>query len=204
MSETIDEHDPIVSSVDDPTGYAWSKATDEVVAGWVNRSGNVETVVGRFGNVYGPEASFDPIRSTVIHGLISRMVDAPEGGTVTVWGDGKLNLNTAPYEVLAAIPRVDEEVLEAIVAYRNGSDGELGTGDDRIFKTLGQVGKKLDVSAEKLAVLQTYCKTDGFVFTVEALATRRQGKINAFCDVTVSIQTGEVRILQWRENPIGT
>lgn len=88
VSEAIDEHDPIVSSVDDPTGYAWSKATDEVVAGWVNRSGEVETVVGRFGNVYGPEASFDPTRSTVIHGLISRMVDAPEGGTVTVWGDG--------------------------------------------------------------------------------------------------------------------
>ena len=123
---------------------------------------------------------------------------------VTVWGDGKLNLNTAPYEVLAAIPRIEEEVLEAIVAYRNGGDGELGTGDDRIFKTMGDVGKKLDVSAEKLAVLQAYCKTDGFVFTVEALATRRQGKINAFCDVTVSIQTGEVRILQWRENPIGT
>ena len=123
---------------------------------------------------------------------------------ITVWGDGKLNLNTAPYEVLAAIPRLDEEVLDAIVAYRNGGDGELGTGDDRIFKTMGQVGKKLDVSAEKLAVLQTYCKTTGFVFTVEALATRRQGKINAFCDVTVSIQTGEVKILQWRENPIGT
>lgn len=123
---------------------------------------------------------------------------------ITVWGDGKLNLNTAPYEVLAAIPKIDEEVLDAIIAYRNGPDGELGTGDDRIFKTMGHVREKLDVSAEKLAVLQTYCKTTGFVFTIEALATRRQGKINAFCDVTVSIQTGEVKILQWRENPIGT
>ncbi|MEA3510515.1 MAG: NAD-dependent epimerase/dehydratase family protein [Actinomycetota bacterium] len=84
-SGTIDENDPIVGPGDAPTGYAWSKAADEVVAGWAN---DVETVVGRFGNVYGPEASFDPARSTVVHGLISRMVDAPKHGTVTVWGDG--------------------------------------------------------------------------------------------------------------------
>jgi nucleoside-diphosphate-sugar epimerase len=87
-SGTIEENDSIVGPGDAPTGYAWSKATDEVVAGWANRSNDVESVVGRFGNIYGPEASFDPTRSTVVHGLISRMVDAPEGGTVTVWGDG--------------------------------------------------------------------------------------------------------------------
>ncbi len=87
-SDTIDESDPIIGPDDAPTGYAWSKATDEVVAGWADRSNDIATVVGRFGNIYGPEASFDPTRSTVVHGLISRMVDAPERGTVTVWGDG--------------------------------------------------------------------------------------------------------------------
>ena len=84
-SAKIEEDAPIVGPSDAPTGYAWSKVTDEVVAGWTNE---VETVAGRFGNIYGPEASFDPARSTVVHGLISRTVDAPEGGTVTVWGDG--------------------------------------------------------------------------------------------------------------------
>jgi nucleoside-diphosphate-sugar epimerase len=87
-SDTIDESDPIVGPSDTPNGYAWSKATDEVVAGWANQSDDIEIVAGRFGNIYGPEASFDPARSTVVHGLISRMVDAPEHGTVAVWGDG--------------------------------------------------------------------------------------------------------------------
>jgi GDP-L-fucose synthase len=87
-SDAIEEGDPIVGPGNAPTGYAWSKVTDEVVAGWTNQLSDVETVVGRFGNIYGPEASFDPTRSTVVHGLISRMVDAPEHGTVTVWGDG--------------------------------------------------------------------------------------------------------------------
>ncbi len=86
--DLIAETDPIVGPADEPTGYAWSKAADEVVAGWSNRAGLVESVVGRFGNIYGEEASFDPTRSTVVHGLIARIVDAPDGGTVTVWGDG--------------------------------------------------------------------------------------------------------------------
>lgn len=123
---------------------------------------------------------------------------------ITVWGDGKLNLNTAPYELLAAIPKLDGGVLEAIVTYRNGEDGELGTGDDQVFESMGDLVEKLDVSAEKVAVLHKYCTTNSVVFTVEAVATRRQGKINAYCDVTISIETGQAIVKQWRENPIGT
>lgn len=84
----IGEDHPVVGPDDRPTGYAWSKVTDEVMSGWMREATALEPVIGRFGNVYGPEASFDPSRSTVVHGLISRIVNAPENGTVTVWGDG--------------------------------------------------------------------------------------------------------------------
>lgn len=87
-NDTISEVDALIGPADGPTGYAWSKVTDEVAAAWANRTGDIQTVVGRFGNIYGPEASFDPARSTVVHGLISRIANAPDGGTVTVWGDG--------------------------------------------------------------------------------------------------------------------
>ncbi len=113
-SERIEEDDPIVGPSDAPTSYAWSKATDEVVAGWTN---DVATVAGRFGNIYGPEASFDPTRSTVVHGLISRMVDAPEGGTVTVWGDGTAVRSFIHVEDVAAAIALILEDGEAGVAY---------------------------------------------------------------------------------------
>lgn len=110
VSGTIDEDDPIVGPGDAPTGYAWSKATDEVFAGWSKRSDAIETVVGRFGNIYGPEASFDPARSTVVHGLISRMVDAPVHGSVTVWGDGSaVRSFIHVQDVAAAIERILDE-----------------------------------------------------------------------------------------------
>ena len=113
-SDRIKEDDPIVGPSDAPTGYAWSKATDEVIAGWTN---DVETVAGRFGNIYGPEASFDPARSTVVHGLISRMVDAPEGGTVTVWGDGSAVRSFIHVEDVASAIALILDEGEAGVAY---------------------------------------------------------------------------------------
>jgi nucleoside-diphosphate-sugar epimerase len=113
-SGTIDENDPIVGPSDAPTGYAWSKATDEVVADWTSE---LETVAGRFGNIYGPEASFDPARSTVVHGLISRMVDAPEGATVTVWGDGSAVRSFIHVEDVAAAIALILDEGEAGVAY---------------------------------------------------------------------------------------
>ncbi|MBW3579033.1 MAG: NAD-dependent epimerase/dehydratase family protein [Actinobacteria bacterium] len=69
------------------TGYAWSKLTDEAIAQWYSaRIGRV--VIGRFANVYGPGATFDPERSTVVHSLVKKAVDAAPGGTLRVWGAG--------------------------------------------------------------------------------------------------------------------
>lgn len=69
------------------TPYAWSKLTSEVVGSWFNGE-TIEVVVGRFTNVYGAGASFDPRASTVIHSLIRKAVDAGAGGNLEVWGDG--------------------------------------------------------------------------------------------------------------------
>jgi nucleoside-diphosphate-sugar epimerase len=84
----IDEGSPIVSSVDSPTQYAWSKATDEVVGRWWGEKDNRRVVIGRFGNIYGPGAPYEANRSTVVHALIRRFSEAEQGSTVEVWGDG--------------------------------------------------------------------------------------------------------------------
>lgn len=82
------ETDPVVQPWENPSPYAWSKVTDEVVGGWWQESGRLEVVVGRFSNVYGPGAPFDADRSTVIHALIRRAAETPAGEPLLVWGDG--------------------------------------------------------------------------------------------------------------------
>ncbi|GIX48240.1 MAG: hypothetical protein KatS3mg131_2451 [Candidatus Tectimicrobiota bacterium] len=55
---------------------------------------------------------------------------------LTVWGSGKLNVNTAPWQVLALLPGMTPAQAQALVAYRHGADGQPGTADDRFFPTL--------------------------------------------------------------------
>ena len=49
----------------------------------------------------------------------------------TVYGDGKVNLNTAGAEVLGALPGVSRQAAEALVEYRSGPNRTPGDGDDR-------------------------------------------------------------------------
>lgn len=58
---------------------------------------------------------------------------------LTAWGSGKINVNTAPPVVLAAIPGSTAALVEAIVRYRQGDDGRVGTADDRTFRTVQEL-----------------------------------------------------------------
>ncbi|MBI3328686.1 MAG: helix-hairpin-helix domain-containing protein [Nitrospinae bacterium] len=67
---------------------------------------------------------------------------AAEGGFgqyLTVWGSGKININTAPKPVLAALPGMTPAMAEAIVRYRQGEDQEPGTADDRQFREVADL-----------------------------------------------------------------
>ncbi|TAN38582.1 MAG: hypothetical protein EPN23_02140 [Verrucomicrobia bacterium] len=49
---------------------------------------------------------------------------------LTVWGDGKVNVNAASRAVLLTLPTVDEAVADDIITQRVGPDGVAGTLDD--------------------------------------------------------------------------
>jgi len=83
----LSEDAPTVGPPSPVSGYAWSKLTDEVLGRWASASGGSEVVIGRFANVYGPGGSFEPARSTVVHALVRKAVEAQDG-RLEVWGDG--------------------------------------------------------------------------------------------------------------------
>lgn len=58
---------------------------------------------------------------------------------LTVWGDGKVNLNTASVDVLLSYAEYEDWELESVLDARNGEDGEQETLDDGI-KNLAEVG----------------------------------------------------------------
>jgi general secretion pathway protein K len=58
---------------------------------------------------------------------------------LTVWGDGKVNLNTASTDVLLSYAEYEDWELAGVQEARDGEDGEQGTLDDGI-KNLTDVG----------------------------------------------------------------
>jgi len=117
---------------------------------------------------------------------------------LSCWGDGKINVNTAPEEVLECIPRLSRSA-RAIADYRRGADGELFTADDKDFVNLADVKEKAGISDRAAEALGTYCKVSSQFFTITGTATRRQGKIRATCTATVMVVGGNARLIKWRE-----
>lgn len=124
---------------------------------------------------------------------------------LTIWGTGggRVNVNTVSAAVLRSLPGVEDQVANAIIEYRSGIDGVLYTEDDRSFKSMATMNEKLRISAEKLSPIRRYCKTSSRLFTIKARATRRRGKINAFCTVVVEMRGTMPVILEWKEQAIG-
>lgn len=51
---------------------------------------------------------------------------------LTVFGDGKININTAPKAVLLAVG-MSAYLADKVMSYRSGKDGVMGTEDDNVF-----------------------------------------------------------------------
>jgi DNA uptake protein ComE-like DNA-binding protein len=61
---------------------------------------------------------------------------------VTIYGEGRVNINTASSTVLAALGMTEELVIK-IDRYRRGADGLVATEDDGVFASIAQVGVAL-------------------------------------------------------------
>ncbi len=118
---------------------------------------------------------------------------------VTVWGDGRINVNTASADVLRCIPDIGESVVDAIVSYRVGGDGELHTEDDRTFSSFTTMPGILDVGPEELAPVVEYCSLEPHFYRITGRATRRRGKVSAECTAVVAVFEGHQITMDWRE-----
>ncbi len=122
---------------------------------------------------------------------------------LTCWGKhGRININTASKEVLLCVPDLGKDVVEAIVQYRQGGDGELGTADDRSFSMMDDVPLAISerVSDDDRKALQTYCKVDSRFFRITGYGTLRKGKIRAECSAIVSYGN----MFEWQEGSFGS
>jgi len=82
---------------------------------------------------------------------------------ITVYGDGRVNINTAPYPVLHALGP-SEILSEKIIRCRVGSDETEGTEDDEVFTQLSAIisalNKKQTLTQEETAQINNLITTN--------------------------------------------
>ncbi len=122
---------------------------------------------------------------------------------LTVWGDGRINVNTASREVLACIPGLRSGDINTILNYRAGGDGVLNTGDDRGFENPEDLTDKTGVTGASREALDKYCKYTSSHFRITGVATRRQGRVRAVCSAIVSYES-EFMVIDWQEKTLGS
>ena len=130
---------------------------------------------------------------------------------VTVYSDGKVNLNTAPGEVLTALG-MSEGLVTKVLRFRWGLDGLRATGDDQSFTTLGNAGQELNAfetltppEAAQLTnvITQNRLKVASSFFRIHSRGTVGDGKISRAVEGIVRRGAGpsrSVALLAWHES----
>lgn len=155
VARPIDESDPQLGQDDHPSPYAWSKITDEVVSSWHEE---LDTVIGRFGNVYGPGAPFDPSRSTVVHALIDRAARLKDGEDLVVWGDGS---------AVRSFVYVEDAAQAVVLLIQKGQSGEAYNIDSGEAVSIAQLAEIVrDAVNPSLGLVFDESKPSGFPYRV--------------------------------------
>jgi len=141
------------------------------------------------------KATFRKPSELVTRGIIRREAfEGPEGlkNYITVWGKGKININTASEEVLLAVPGFYIKEVGKILSFRRGTDGIPGTNDDGVFKSIDELrnlyGMKFKVPKNMFTVNSSnfYILSKGFISkkrplgkkTITSVVERNQGKMS--------------------------
>jgi nucleoside-diphosphate-sugar epimerase len=69
--------------------YGWEKLFSEELYLAHKRNYGLNVCITRFSTIYGPGAAFDDGREKAVAAICRKVLDAPQGGEIEVWGDGK-------------------------------------------------------------------------------------------------------------------
>jgi hypothetical protein len=111
---------------------------------------------------------------------------------LTCAGDGKININAAPLEVLATLSPLDRQDAAAIVAYR--ASRQRGTSQEPPFPNVEALKQAVPLEDWKLDVLRPAVCTSSSDFRIVAMVRDAEGRNVARHEVLLVRQQGECKV----------
>jgi len=123
---------------------------------------------------------------------------------ITIYGNGKININTAGKFVLLALG-LNDDIVDKILSFRAGEDKLLGTPDDNVFDATANIVPKLsqfyDLSEAEVAQLSAaageYLAVNSNNFMARGIV-RLNGRKNS--GELVSVVNRKGKIFYWQES----
>ncbi len=123
--------------------YGWEKLFSERLYLSYMRNYGVQVRVGRFHNIFGPDGTWDGGKEKAPAALCRKVAQAPEGGEIEIWGDGKQT---------RSFLYVDECVEGVRRLMESDFTGPVNIGSEEMV-TINQLAELvMDVAGKKLSI----------------------------------------------------
>ncbi|MBU1134787.1 MAG: general secretion pathway protein GspK [Candidatus Omnitrophica bacterium] len=128
---------------------------------------------------------------------------------VTVYTDGKININTVEGLVLVCLG-LKEELADKIIRFRRGHDSIEATDDDNAFSAISNIISDLhqfcELSQEERQNLSNLISQGLFTVCSENFMIKSQGKLDGrdeYCKIVCIFRTQEGKIVYWQRQNLG-
>jgi len=123
--------------------YGWEKLFSERLYLAFHRNHGMEVRVARFHNIFGPEGTWKDGKEKAPAALCRKVAEAPDGGVVEIWGDGK---QTRSFLFI-------DECLDGVLRLtRSDWTGPVNIGSDELV-SINQLGQMImEIAGKKLRI----------------------------------------------------
>ncbi|HIG94565.1 MAG TPA: NAD-dependent epimerase/dehydratase family protein [Nanoarchaeota archaeon] len=126
-------------------GAAWMKVSLEKACEFFSRLGKTKHTVFRHSNIYGPYDKYDLEKSHVFGATITKVMQAPDGSKIKVWGTGEEERDLLYIDDLVKFIETAIEKQQTAYELVNVGLGKSTSVSDLVKKIIDISGKNLEI-----------------------------------------------------------
>jgi GDP-D-mannose 3',5'-epimerase len=123
--------------------YGWEKLFSERLYLSYQKNYGIQVRIARFHNIFGPEGTWEGGKEKAPAAMCRKVAEAPDGGFIEVWGDGK---QTRSFMYI-------DECLEAVRRLvKSDFSGPLNVGSEEMISINEFAKMVIDISGKKISI----------------------------------------------------
>ena len=172
--------------------YGWAKVLGEVACDAYHTDTDMDTGAVRIFNCYGPRESLDPDSSHVIPSLCRKAIEAEDGDSIELFGDGTQERGFIYVTDLA------EGMIRAMEKKSDGEPINLGNAEEVV--SMNELAEEIiDISGKDLSIEHDLSKPTG---TDKYAADTTKMKAELDWEPSVPLEAGLERVYEWAEGEL--